>query len=66
MEPKRLMEDRFMAFKITDDCVSCGTCVDQCPSGAIVDGDEHYVINDDCVSCGTCIDACPTSAIIEE
>ncbi|MCX5895180.1 MAG: 4Fe-4S binding protein, partial [Proteobacteria bacterium] len=24
-----------MAFKITDDCVSCGTCAEECPSEAI-------------------------------
>ncbi|MBP5757990.1 MAG: 4Fe-4S binding protein, partial [Bacteroidales bacterium] len=24
-----------MAYKISDDCVACGTCAGECPSGAI-------------------------------
>lgn len=53
-----------MAYVITDDCVSCGTCEAECPSEAISQGDEHYVIDPDaCVDCGTCAEACPTEAI---
>ena len=54
-----------MAFKITDDCVSCGTCVVACPTGAIKEGDDGFEITSDCVSCGACLDACPTGAIKE-
>ena len=55
-----------MAFKITDTCVSCGTCADTCPIGAISQGDVHYEINADaCLSCGACAGACPTGAIEE-
>ena len=56
-----------MAFKITDACVNCGSCADQCPVEAIADGAEMYVIDADvCVSCGACADQCPVSAIEEE
>ena len=56
-----------MAFKITDACVKCGSCADQCPVEAISEGDELYVIDADvCVSCGACADQCPGSAIEEE
>ncbi|MEE1147190.1 MAG: 4Fe-4S binding protein, partial [Bacteroidaceae bacterium] len=24
-----------MAYVINDDCVACGTCIDECPVGAI-------------------------------
>ena len=56
-----------MAYKITDACVSCGTCVDACPAGAISQGDAHYEIDESvCMSCGACAGACPTGAIEQE
>ena len=40
-----------MAYVITDDCVMCGTCEGECPSGAISAGDSKYVIDpDQCIS----------------
>ena len=27
-----------MAYKITDKCVACGSCIDECPVGAISEG----------------------------
>ena len=56
-----------MAYVITDDCIKCGTCIDECSSEAISEGDTKYVINPDlCVDCGTCADACPSEAIQPE
>jgi formate hydrogenlyase subunit 6/NADH:ubiquinone oxidoreductase subunit I len=56
-----------VAFKITDECVACGTCAEECPSDAINEGDDIYEINqDNCTECGTCKDVCPTEAIIED
>lgn len=55
-----------MAYKITDVCVACGTCIDQCPVGAISEGDIYKIDPDKCASCGTCADACPTGAIVED
>lgn len=54
-----------MAYKITDQCVACGSCKDSCPVGAISEGDIYVISADTCVDCGTCVDACPTSAIVE-
>ena len=56
-----------MAYKITDACVSCGTCAGECPEGAISQGDSQYEIDANaCVDCGTCAGACPTGAIEQE
>ena len=55
-----------MAYIITDTCVACGSCADQCPVEAISEGDGKYEINPDvCVSCGSCADQCPVEAIEE-
>ena len=55
-----------MAYVITDECVSCGTCAGECPEEAISEGDSKYVIDaDTCVDCGTCASVCPTEAIVE-
>ena len=56
-----------MAYKISDECISCGACEATCPVGAISPGDAHYQIDaDTCISCGSCAEGCPVSAISEE
>lgn len=56
-----------MAYKISDECISCGTCAGECRVEAISEGQDHYVIDPEkCISCGTCASACPTGAIKEE
>lgn len=55
-----------MAYRITDECVACGTCASECPSEAIIEGEEKYTIGENCTQCGTCIDVCPVGAIVEE
>ena len=56
-----------MAHKITDACVSCGNCAENCPVEAISQGDTQYVIDaDTCVDCGACAANCPVDAIVAE
>jgi Dissimilatory sulfite reductase (desulfoviridin), alpha and beta subunits len=52
-----------MAYKISEECISCGACTGGCPVDAISDGGERYVISDACIDCGACEDTCPVSAI---
>lgn len=52
-----------MAYKISDDCISCGACAGECPVSAISEGDSKYVIDaDTCIECGACADVCPVGA----
>lgn len=56
-----------MAYKIDPDkCVACGTCIDECPVGAISAGDVYVIDASACTDCGTCADVCPAEAIQPE
>ena len=37
-----------MAYVISDDCIACGTCIDECPVGAISEGDKYSINPDMC------------------
>ena len=53
-----------MAYKITDECISCGACAAECPVGAISEGEDKYVIDaDTCIECGACASTCPGQVI---
>ena len=52
-----------MAYKISDDCISCGACEAECPVSAISEVDGKYEINPDvCTECGSCAAVCPVGA----
>ncbi|MGI6374794.1 MAG: YfhL family 4Fe-4S dicluster ferredoxin [Anaerolineae bacterium] len=58
-----------MAFKISDECISCGACEAECPNEAISEGDEQYVIDPaKCTECvgffdtQQCYEVCPVEA----
>ena len=56
-----------MAYVISDACINCGACVEECPTEAIAAGDGMYVIDaDKCIDCGACVGACPVDAPAEE
>ena len=53
-----------MAYRITEDCAACGTCLPECPVGAIAEGDIYTIDPNACIDCGTCADACPMGAVV--
>ena len=66
-----------MAVIITDTCISCDACLDECPTESIVDNDEnptgediYYVHAETCTECigdhdePACAEACPTEGCI--
>ena len=53
-----------MAYRITEDCAACGSCLPECPVGAISEGDIYKIDPNVCIDCGTCADACPMGAIV--
>ena len=48
-----------------EECVSCGTCVEECPEEAITLDEEEIATVDEkkCTECGKCVDVCPSEAI---
>jgi len=55
-----------MAFIITDECIACGTCREECPSDAIRMSGDRFKITDACIDCATCLESCPAGAIVED
>ena len=62
-----------MATWITEDCINCGACEDECPNGAISMGEETFVIDPalctECVGFSSeqmCAAACPPDVCIQD
>ena len=62
-----------MAFKITDECIACGSCESECPNEAISEGEDIYVIDPEkCTECvgffstQQCVDVCPVEAVVRD
>jgi len=58
-----------MAYKITEECISCGVCEPECPNDAISEGDEYFEIDPErCTECvgfydePQCAAVCPVEA----
>lgn len=59
-----------MALMITDECINCCVCEQECPNNAISQGDDIYVIDPDkCTECvghfdePQCRSVCPVDCI---
>lgn len=50
-------------YQITEDCIGCGTCVQNCPQGCIEPGQPFTIQQEHCLHCGSCFEHCPVSAV---
>ncbi|MBI9073607.1 MAG: 4Fe-4S dicluster domain-containing protein [Melioribacteraceae bacterium] len=64
---------------ITDECINCAACMDECDNSAIYNADEEYELNGEtkpalsedhtyivpelCTDCEDCVDVCAVDAI---
>jgi len=62
-----------MAYKINDECISCGACESECKNEAISEGDDCYIIGaDKCTECvgwfdtAQCAEVCPVDAAVTD
>jgi len=62
-EKKKITRKKAQVIK--SDCVACGTCLTECPLGAIkvVGGVFAEIDQSKCVGCGKCAIVCPASSI---
>lgn len=59
----KFKKNKVMAYKISEECIACGTCIDECPVEAISEGDIYKIDADLCTDCGSCAEVCPTDCI---
>ncbi len=59
------MKSKKYAVVDSSRCVACGTCMLECPKGAIsiIKGCYAFCGSETCVGCGRCAKVCPTGCI---
>lgn len=55
--------DILFPYSISEECVACGCCIDECPVEAISEGNIYRIDADLCTECGSCAEVCPVDAI---
>ena len=51
-------------YTITDSCIGCGTCTQNCPQNCITEGQPFVIQQEHCLHCGSCWENCPVQAIV--
>jgi len=68
-------------MKVTEECINCSACIDECENNAIYNAGDDYEINGEtrsalsqdytyivpelCNACKSCVEVCATDAIVE-
>ncbi len=50
-------------YQITDACIGCGTCAENCPQQCIAPGTPYQIQQKYCLHCGNCHAVCPVQAV---
>mgnify|MGYP005792415975 FL=1 len=53
-------------FLITDGCIGCGLCAQNCPQQCIEEGTPYMIRQEHCLHCGLCAENCPVQAIAKK
>lgn len=56
-------EKECKGFRITEDCIGCGTCAQVCPQKCISEGSPFQIDSRHCLHCGLCQESCPAGAV---
>lgn len=51
-------------YRITEDCIGCGECKQNCPQQCIEEGMPYKIQPIHCLHCGNCIEVCPAQAVV--
>ncbi|KPK76843.1 MAG: NADH dehydrogenase [Phycisphaerae bacterium SM23_30] len=54
-----------ITYSVTDDCIGCTICAQNCPAEAIAvtPYERHEIDPEKCIRCGTCREICPVDAV---
>ncbi len=50
-------------YRITGECIGCGTCLEHCPEKCIEPGLPFRIQGEHCLHCGNCFALCPVQAV---